>query len=459
MKKITLVLVTFLAVQSTAYVNGNTPPSFESIQLTIEPTPAREASVITASPVGWEDADGDTEQYLYTWYNQNGRLRGAVDFTNEQEEQYQGITSVEFSSPFPLPSGQELKVSVAGVQKGTVKFTSPSGVETVHSIPEAEGININGSLTVNLDEVGEYTVTETLQAIIRSTQPLVPFETQAGERQFSWTYFNSVSGERLYRCMTRVHQITLTAAGDLEASIDIANPGAEVIVTITLTRGVLPRSSLKTDIDYLLAFSKSSSLTLSDRSITERSLSGANFDAGDEVYVIITPYDGKDRGNSVESDRIQILNTPPRLSGVEVTTDVEPSAIPNILTALAHGWSDDDEDAEQIRYQWHNQDGPILNATEAILTRKFSEGEVLFVEATPFDGIEDGETVRSASIIIPSGAKSTDINGDGVVNILDLVFVANNLGMQVVEGTNSSADVNKDGVVNILDLVAVAADF
>jgi hypothetical protein len=464
MKKIILVLVAFLAVQNSAYVNGNTPPSFESIQLTVDPDPAREASVITVSPVGWEDADGDTEQYLYTWYNQNGRLRGAVDFTNEQEGQYQGITSVEISSPFPLPSGQELKVPVAGVQKGTVKFTSPSGVETVHSIPdipEAEGsnININGSLTVNLDEVGEYTVTETLQAIIRSTYALVPFETQAGERQFSWTYLNPVPGERLYRYMTPVHQITLTATGDLEASIDIANPGAEVIVTITLTRGVLRDSSLNADIDYLLAFSKSSSLTLSDRSITERSLSGANFDAGDEVYVIITPYDGKDRGNSVESDRIQILNTPPRLSGVEVTTDVEPSAIPNILTALAHGWSDDDEDAEQIAYQWHNQDGAIPDATEATLAQEFNEGDTFFVEATPFDGIEDGETVRSASIIIPSGAKSTDINGDGVVNILDLVFVANNLGMQVVEGTNSSADVNKDGVINILDLVAVAADF
>ena len=239
MKKIILVLVAFLAVQNSAYVNGNTPPRFESIQLTVDSDPAREASVITASPVGWEDADGDTEQYLYTWYNQNGPLRGTVDFSNEVEAQYQGITSVEFSSPFPLPSGQELKVSVAGVQKGTVKFTSPSGVETVHSIPEAEGININGSLTVSLEEVGEYTVTETLQAIIRSTQPLVPFETQAGERQFSWTYFNPVPGERLYRYMTRVHQITLTATGDLEASIDIANPGAEVIVTITLTRGVL----------------------------------------------------------------------------------------------------------------------------------------------------------------------------------------------------------------------------
>ena len=246
MKKITLVLVTFLAVQSTAYVNGNTPPRFDTIQLTIEPTPAREASVITASPVGWEDADGDTEQYLYTWYNQNGPLRGTVDFSNEVEAQYQGITSVEFSSPFPLPRGQELKVPVAGEQKGTVKFTSPSGVETVHSIPEAEGV------TVSLEEVGEYTVTETLQAIIRSTQPLVPFETQAGERQFSWTYFNPVPGERLYRYMTRVHQITLTATGDLAADLDIANPGAVVMVNLVTQRVILPRSTLNVDIDYQL---------------------------------------------------------------------------------------------------------------------------------------------------------------------------------------------------------------
>ena len=459
MKRIILVLVAFLAVQNSAYVNGNTPPSFESIQLTVEPDPAREASVITARPVGWEDADGDTEQYLYTWHNQNGPLRGAVDFSNEQDERYEGISSIEFPSPLPLPRGLELKVPVAGRQKGSIKFTSPSGAETVHSIPETVRSNINERFTVSLEEVGEYTVTETLQAIIRSTTPLVPFEAQAGARQFSWTYFNPVPGERLYRHMTRVHQITLTATGDLAANLDITNPGAEVEVNLVIQRTIFPGATLKVDVDYQVGFSKNSSLTLADTSVTERSLSGANFDAGDEVYVIITPYDGKDRGNSVESERIQILNTPPTLSGVEVTTDVEPSEIPNILTALAHGWSDDDEDAEQIRYKWHNQDGPILNATDAILTREFSEGEVLFVEATPFDGIEDGETVRSANIVIPSKSSPTDVNGDGVVNILDLVFVANNLGMQVVEGTKSNADVNGDNVVNILDLVAVAADF
>ena len=45
-----------------------------------------------------------------------------------------------------------------------------------------------------------------------------------------------------------------------------------------------------------------------------------------------------------------------------------------------------------------------------------------------------------------------DVNGDGAVNILDLVEVANSLGQE-------SPDVNGDGVVNILDLVAVANAF
>ena len=45
-----------------------------------------------------------------------------------------------------------------------------------------------------------------------------------------------------------------------------------------------------------------------------------------------------------------------------------------------------------------------------------------------------------------------DVNGDGVVNILDLVQVANGLG-------KNSPDVNGDGVVNILDLVFVSGYF
>ena len=44
-----------------------------------------------------------------------------------------------------------------------------------------------------------------------------------------------------------------------------------------------------------------------------------------------------------------------------------------------------------------------------------------------------------------------DLNGDGEINILDLVLVA-----QAIGETDSAADVNGDGVVNILDLVQIA---
>lgn len=52
----------------------------------------------------------------------------------------------------------------------------------------------------------------------------------------------------------------------------------------------------------------------------------------------------------------------------------------------------------------------------------------------------------------------SDVNADGVVNILDLTGVAAAFGEAVTDATRS-ADVNADDVVNILDLVQVASDF
>ena len=51
-------------------------------------------------------------------------------------------------------------------------------------------------------------------------------------------------------------------------------------------------------------------------------------------------------------------------------------------------------------------------------------------------------------------SNSADVNNDGVVNILDLVFVASQLGT-----TNAAADVNGDGTVDTQDLVLVSSAF
>ena len=61
------------------------------------------------------------------------------------------------------------------------------------------------------------------------------------------------------------------------------------------------------------------------------------------------------------------------------------------------------------------------------------------------------------SLTVEEQVVAGDVNGDRQVNILDLVFVAQQLGKSVPAA--SPADVNGDGVVNILDLVAVARHF
>jgi len=65
-----------------------------------------------------------------------------------------------------------------------------------------------------------------------------------------------------------------------------------------------------------------------------------------------------------------------------------------------------------------------------------------FYVASPINWVEDGL----------AGDVNGDVNGDGELNILDVVAIVN---MILTDETNSSADYNGDGDVNILDIVAI----
>ena len=49
-----------------------------------------------------------------------------------------------------------------------------------------------------------------------------------------------------------------------------------------------------------------------------------------------------------------------------------------------------------------------------------------------------------------------DLNGDGIVNIHDLTYVASYFGESVDSTQTPNPDVNGDGIVDIIDLVIVA---
>jgi hypothetical protein len=99
----------------------------------------------------------------------------------------------------------------------------------------------------------------------------------------------------------------------------------------------------------------------------------------------------------------------------------------------------------------------------AVYNRSGKEQQIKFPEAV--SGVASGvENQRSHTLPDLDGEiylkmesemetpPTVDVNGDGVVNILDLVAVANAFG-------KAEPDLNGDGVVNILDLVIVANAF
>ena len=98
-----------------------------------------------------------------------------------------------------------------------------------------------------------------------------------------------------------------------------------------------------------------------------------------------------------------------------------------------------------------NGDGTLATLTYEVISAKASTLTLSDVLLTNSAGKTFAPQVENAEITEPTGLKG-DVNGDGVVNIADLVLVASNLG----ETGQNAADVNGDGIVNIADLVLVA---
>ena len=59
-------------------------------------------------------------------------------------------------------------------------------------------------------------------------------------------------------------------------------------------------------------------------------------------------------------------------------------------------------------------------------------------------------------LTVENAATPWDANGDGVVNVIDLLTVASAFG---TSGADLVGDVNGDGAINIVDLVTVASHF
>ena len=108
--------------------------------------------------------------------------------------------------------------------------------------------------------------------------------------------------------------------------------------------------------------------------------------------------------------------------------------------------------------------GTFQNCAKVELALTFSAG-FINIDSTTYQWLapnvgpvqyqnSDGLLFKLVSTNLPTEPDPYDVNADGVVDILDLTFVASRFG-----ASDPEADVNGDGIVNILDLVLIAQNF
>lgn len=86
------------------------------------------------------------------------------------------------------------------------------------------------------------------------------------------------------------------------------------------------------------------------------------------------------------------------------------------------------------------------------LSIAFSPDEKLFASGN----VDHTVHLWDSDSIIPSPIRIEDVNGDGQINVLDLIMVSSDMGK---EGQNLKTDVTGDGIVNVQDLVLISTMF
>ena len=103
-------------------------------------------------------------------------------------------------------------------------------------------------------------------------------------------------------------------------------------------------------------------------------------------------------------------------------------------------------------------EGTLVTFTFEVLKANSTAVTLLDMSLSDVEGVNLDSGLQSDMLPLPISEAPVDVNGDGAVNILDLVFVAGHFGAPVTEA-NRAADVNGDGAINILDLTRIAQNF
>jgi hypothetical protein len=369
----------------------NTPPVGGQAEIT--PAEVYEYTVASCQGYGFYDPDGDPEGWEYRW-----KVNGALDAS------VQTLTGTRFRKGDVLTC---LATPWDGTSRGPAVESPP--VTVLNTPPTIAGATLSRT-----DPVEGNTIYVVLDE---------PRDADNDELSYAWTwYVNGVAvssasqldssqfsrGDTIY-AVVEVNDGLATASATSN-TVTVAN-SLPVLVGLTLT------PSVPTTVDDLTAqFTTEDAdgdlvtvqLTWTVDDVVDETLTGplvtADRTVKHEVYLVTAvPHDGLESGNTLVSDEVTVINTPPVMTGLSIGP--QPFSRVTSITCSGTGLSDADGDTVIVDYAWWVE-GEYFNSSPILEGYLVSRGDVVFCTGRPYDYEEYGGGLVSDSATVANSPPS-----------------------------------------------------
>ena len=356
--------------------------------VTLSPDPAStEDSLIATITTASTDADGDPISYSYDWYR-DGVLSSA-------------------STMATLSSGDTSRDEV-----WTVEVTPTDG--TVDGPTASDSVTIQNTIPV-ISDVAISPDPATANDTLACSWTFSDVDGDSDASTLEWSVNGSTAGSTttlagsfvtgdVVECI--VTAFDGTESGNTEsATVTIVN-SPPVLDSVTLTPDpayiedaltCTPGST--TDADGTKSFTDTYDWWVSGTSVGESgtTLDSTFFGRGDEVFCTVTPNDGVDDGDSVDSNMVTIGNHAPVVESVTLSPD--PAYTDDVLTSSVTT-SDEEGDTVSLVYQWYVDGAYVGSGTSLDGLTAFDRGQEVYLTVFPFDGTDFGSSLTSDAITI-----------------------------------------------------------
>ncbi len=377
-------------VDSNTVTVSNTPPELASVSL--DPDPAAEGDTLTCTPDTATDADSDSVSVALAWTVNGSSLSHSEDTLDDSnwgrdDEVVCTATPDDGTDSGTAVSSNAVVIANAAPSIASVTI-SPSAPEvsdtlscTYSGFSDADGDSDASTFEWTISGVTVGT-SSTLSSGFASGDLVTCTVTPSDGTDDGTALSDSVAVDN---------------SAPVLDSVTLGPDPAYADDTLTCTPGTA------TDADgHTVTYSYAWVVNGSDVGASDSTLDSGYFGKDDDVICVVTPTDGADDGDPVDSNTLVISNTAPVITSVTLAPD--PAYEGDTLTCSVDSSSDLDGDGISYSYAW-TVDGVDTGVSNFSLgSSDFDKDQVVVCTVTPSDGTDSGSAIDSNALTISNSA-------------------------------------------------------